>query len=110
MNVVNTGRSHTLGVVAATTTPRPRLCTIRNFTGETLREGDVRMSVLEAIRDGVWDYEPKDVEATQYSATRAMPGTRAKLDMLAERAAKGLPLWHEEDRITYDDGNDNPKT
>lgn len=63
----------------------------------------MRISVLEAIRDGVWDYEPKNIDANQYSATRAMPGTREKLDMLAERAEKGLPLWHDEDRLTYDD-------
>jgi hypothetical protein len=27
-----------------------------------------------------------------------MPGTKDKLQMLAERARKGLPLWHLNDR------------
>lgn len=68
----------------------------------------MQVSVLEAIREGIWDYEPKNVEADQYSATRAMPGTRAKLDVLAMRAEQGLPLWHDEDRLEYDDGKDRP--
>ncbi|MGI9456932.1 MAG: hypothetical protein ACR2NU_10240 [Aeoliella sp.] len=66
------------------------------------------MSVLEAIREGVWDYEPTNIQQDQFSSTRAMPGSRAKLDMLASRAAEGLPLWHEEDRLEYDDGKDAP--
>lgn len=69
-------------------------------------EGNVRISVLEAIRSGVWDYEPNDVDLNQFPSTRAMPGTREKLDVLALRAEQGLPLWHDEDRIAYDDGRD----
>lgn len=68
----------------------------------------MQVSVLEAIREGIWDYEPQDVRADQYSATRAMPGTRAKLNVLAMRAEQGLPLWHDEDRVEYDDGKDHP--
>jgi hypothetical protein len=68
----------------------------------------VQVSVLEAIREGMWDYEPDDVRADQYASTRAMPGTRAKLDVLAMRAEQGLPLWHDEDRVAYDDGKDRP--
>ena len=68
----------------------------------------MQVSVLEAIREGMWDYEPKDIEAEEYAATRAMPGTRAKLDVLAMRAEQGLPLWHDEDRLEYDDGKDGP--
>lgn len=60
-----------------------------------------QVSVLEAIRDGMWDYEPEDLHDEQYSATHAMPGTRAKLDVLARRAEQGLPLWHNEDRLEY---------
>lgn len=69
-------------------------------------ENDVRISVLDAIREGVWDFEPNDVDVDQYPPTRAMPGTRAKLDVLAMRAEQGLPLWHEHDRLEYDDGKD----
>lgn len=71
-------------------------------------EPDRQVSVLEAIRDGMWDFEPENLELDQYDSTRAMPGSRAKLDVLAMRAAKGLPLWHEEDRLEYDDGEDLP--
>lgn len=66
------------------------------------------MSVLEAIRDGMWDFEPQTVRSDQYDSTLAMPGSRAKLNVLAMRAAKGLPLWHDEDRLEYDDGEDVP--
>lgn len=67
-----------------------------------------QVSVLDAIRDGRWDYEPEKLAADDYTATRAMPGTRAKLDVLAMRAEQGLPLWHDEDRMSYDDGVDRP--
>lgn len=56
----------------------------------------------------MWDYEPESIRVDQYPATRAMPGTRAKLDVLAMRAEQGLPLWHAEDRMDYDDGKDLP--
>ena len=62
-------------------------------------------SVLEAIKEGIWDYEPEHAGEEQYSATPAMPGSDSKLEVLAERLAQGLPLWHPEDRQTYDDGD-----
>ena len=55
-------------------------------------------SVLEAIKMGIWDFEPSEVEYSKFNASDAMPGTREKLGMLAERAKKGLPLWHVHDR------------
>jgi hypothetical protein len=55
-------------------------------------------SVLEAIKMGLWDFEPPEVASSQFAATEAMPGTRAKLDVLAQRVKCGLPLWHPEDR------------
>ena len=60
-------------------------------------------SVLEAIQLGIWDFEPEDQEIGEYESTRALPGTHEKLDVLAERVRKGLPLWHPQDRRTYDD-------
>ncbi len=60
-------------------------------------------SVLDAIKNGQWDYEPAGVTADHYNSTGALPGTGAKLDILAQRAQRGLPLWHPEDRQTYDD-------
>lgn len=60
-------------------------------------------SVLEAIRDGQWDFEPTPVEPRRFIATRAMPGTDEKLAIMAQRIAAGLPLWHNDDRTEYDD-------
>lgn len=55
-------------------------------------------SVLEAIRLGIWDFEPAGMSTEQYEATDAMPGTKAKLAVLAARLEKGMPLWHPADR------------
>ena len=55
-------------------------------------------SVLDAIKMGIWDFEPPEVEFSKFDASNAMPGTREKLYTLAERARKGLPLWHAYDR------------
>jgi hypothetical protein len=58
----------------------------------------VPRSVLEAIRMGIWDFEPPDIEFSKFEAANAMPGTSEKLLILAERAERGLPLWHLQDR------------
>jgi len=58
----------------------------------------VPRSVLEAIKMGIWDFEPPEVEFSKFDASDAMPGTQEKLFALAERARKGLPLWHVQDR------------
>ena len=60
-------------------------------------------NVLDAIRDGDWFFEPESVEPERYQATGAIPGTREKLHILAERARAGLPLWHESDRADYEE-------
>lgn len=60
-------------------------------------------SVLEAIRKGIWDFEPDKTDQQEYSSTTALPGSDEKLDILAERIRRGLPLWHPGDRRTYDD-------
>lgn len=59
-------------------------------------------SVLEAISQGFWDYEPQEAEEDEYVPTDAIPGSRQKLDILAERLESGLPLWHPEDRRDYE--------
>jgi hypothetical protein len=58
----------------------------------------VPKSVLEAIKMGIWDFEPREIEFNRFEASNAMPGTREKLMLLAERAQRGLPLWHVADR------------
>ena len=55
-------------------------------------------SVLDAIKMGLWDYEPPDMKQEQYEATDAMSGTAEKLDVMAHRIRDGLPLWHPSDR------------
>lgn len=59
-------------------------------------------SVLDAVKMGIWDFEPdEDVTAT-FPATDALPGSTEKLAVLTERVQRGLPLWHPEDRRTYE--------
>ena len=60
-------------------------------------------SVLDAIKVGIWDFEPEEIEDEDFDATSAMPGTTAKLDVLAERVRNGLPLWNSQDRMDYDE-------
>jgi hypothetical protein len=62
----------------------------------------VSKSVLDAIREGDWYYEPAEVDPRDFRATRAIPGTRQTLEVLAARARAGLPLWHADDRADYD--------
>jgi hypothetical protein len=70
-------------------------------------EGDrsVHKSILEAIKGGEWDYEPEQVAENRFHPTGAMPGTREKLGVLADRVSAGLPLWHGHDRTEYEDEN-----
>jgi hypothetical protein len=58
----------------------------------------VPKSVLDAVKLGLWDYEPPEVAPEAFDSSDAMPGTAEKLDVLAERLASGLPLWHQDDR------------
>ena len=60
-------------------------------------------SVLDAIRQGIWDYEPQKMKKEEFASTSAMPGTKEKLDILAARLEGGVPLWHPNDRHEYDD-------
>ena len=66
----------------------------------------VASSVLEAIKSGVWDFEPEEAEGGDYTPTSAMPGTGEKLEVLAERIRRGFPLWHNHDRRSFDDPAD----
>jgi hypothetical protein len=63
----------------------------------------VPISVLEAVKLGLWDYEPPKVEDGKYSSTKALPGSNEKLAVLAERLRQGLPLWHPKDPRNYAD-------
>jgi len=63
----------------------------------------VLKSVLEAIKQGEWNYEPESVDEKCFFSTHAMPGTSEKLSVMAARVEAGLPLWHGRDRTEYDD-------
>jgi hypothetical protein len=60
-------------------------------------------SVIEAIKMGMWDYEPKLERVGQMKSTEALPGSTEKLAILAERLRSGLPLWHPSDRLSYEE-------
>jgi hypothetical protein len=59
--------------------------------------------VLEAIKVGDWNFEPSGENTLVATATKAMPGTAEKLDVLADRLRQGLPLWHPRDRMSFDE-------
>ncbi|MEM8946613.1 MAG: hypothetical protein AAGD11_15680 [Planctomycetota bacterium] len=63
----------------------------------------MQKSVLDAIKQGEWSYEPDTVDEAEFKSTHALPGTDEKLSVLAARVKAGLPLWHGHDRTEYDD-------
>ena len=63
-------------------------------------------SVIDAIKDGLWDYEPEEPGKEKTNSTEALPGSKEKLDILAERLRAGEPLWHPSDRMCYKDDED----
>jgi len=65
---------------------------------EERRSVIVPKSILEAIKMGLWDFEPRELDASEFEASDAMPGTQEKLHALAERLRRGAPLWHIADR------------
>ncbi|MGA2068285.1 MAG: hypothetical protein ABSG86_25155 [Thermoguttaceae bacterium] len=56
-------------------------------------------SILDAIKLGFWDFEPSELDFSQFDASDAMPGTDEKIRMMAERIRRGMPLWHAADRL-----------
>jgi hypothetical protein len=69
----------------------------------------VPRSILEAIKQGDWNFEPNGQQPVHIKATAALPGTTEKLDVLAERLRQGLPLWHPSDRLSYDDRDEGDR-
>ncbi|MGD0900548.1 MAG: hypothetical protein ABR915_22170 [Thermoguttaceae bacterium] len=55
-------------------------------------------SILDAIKEGFWDFEPRAMDFNQFDPSDAMPGTDEKIRTLAERIRRGVPLWHASDR------------
>lgn len=60
-------------------------------------------SILDAIKLGIWDFEPIEHGSQEFEPTRSLPGSDIKLEVLTERLEQGLPLWHPSDRRSYDD-------
>jgi hypothetical protein len=58
-------------------------------------------NVFEAISECGHDEDFIPVETGEFGPTSAPAGSMEKLDVLAERVAMGLPLWHPEDRCDY---------
>jgi hypothetical protein len=54
--------------------------------------------VLEAIKEGMWDFEPAPIHSRDFDETDALPGSDEKLAVMARRLERGLPLWHPHDR------------
>jgi hypothetical protein len=70
-------------------------------------------AILECGHDE--DFNPA-YESPEFRRTDAPAGSKAKIDMLAERVMRGLPLWHTEDRNDYSgltggglNGSKNPR-
>lgn len=58
-------------------------------------------NVFEAILECGHDEDFDPVATEEFIATDAPAGSKAKLEVLADRVRKGLPLWHPEDRGDY---------
>lgn len=68
---------------------------MRHIAADTVSEGK------REIKHEDWNVDTIQVE---FQATNAEPGSREKLDILAQRIRLGLPLWHPEDRHVEDVG------
>jgi hypothetical protein len=73
-----------------------------HFTGpySLTRRLNMPHSVIEAIKLGIWDYEPKNEPTEDFDSTIALPGSDEKLAVLARRLQMGEPLWHPQDRLS----------
>jgi len=58
-------------------------------------------NVFDAIKECGHDEDFVPVETEEFKPTDAPAGSPRKLEVLAERVRKGLPLWHPLDRSDY---------
>ena len=58
-------------------------------------------NVFEAILECGHDEDFAPVATEDFRPTEAAAGSREKLEILAERVRRGMPLWHREDRRDY---------
>lgn len=58
-------------------------------------------NVFDAIMETGHDEDFVPCVTDEFCPTDAPAGSPAKVQVLAERVRKGLPLWHPEDRVSY---------
>ena len=58
-------------------------------------------NVFDAIMETGHDEDFVPVVTDEFCPTDAPAGSPAKVQVLAERVRKGLPLWHPEDRVSF---------
>ena len=58
-------------------------------------------NVFDEIMETGHDEEFVPSVTDEFCPTDAPAGSPAKVQVLAERVRKGLPLWHPEDRVSY---------
>lgn len=58
-------------------------------------------NVFQCIEEFGHDEDFVPMETEDFKSTSAPAGSPDKLDVLAQRVALGLPLWHPEDRNDY---------
>ncbi len=62
------------------------------------------LNVQESIlKNGHDDFYP--IQNDREEPTRALPGTEEKVEVLADRLRRGVPLWHPRDAVDYHYGN-----
>lgn len=76
-----------------------KLAIMRHMLRTSPPPGWTFLNMIEAEDIGSCDHL---VDLASPEPTRAIPGTRAKLAVLAARAEAGQELWHEADAIDYE--------
>lgn len=74
-----------------------RPCRPRGLCWPCYYDPAIRESYASKVRRGVEDFEGP--AALPPVPTRALPGTREKVDIMVERARLGQALWHPHDRV-----------
>ncbi len=59
-------------------------------------------SILEAVKLGLWDFEPHSVDVAEFEASDETPGTREKLDVLASHVRQGMRDWYSDGRLNLE--------
>ena len=49
-------------------------------------------SILEAVKMGLWEFLPHTVDFSELEAPDSIPGSREKLDVLAEHLLRDVPV------------------